>query len=84
MEKARAPGRPPPRSRWWRSHAWGTTGSPMRGPTGSPLHAGWLSTPTPGGSAPAWAGRLQTVAAAGGIKEENGDVDSGEGEGEGE
>ena len=52
----------------------------MHGPTGSPLHAGWLSTPTPGGSAPAWAGRLQTVAAAGGIEEERGDVDSGEGE----
>ena len=52
----------------------------MRGPTRSPLHR--LSTPTPGGSAPAWAGRLQTVAAAGGIEEERGDVDSGEGEGE--
>ena len=41
-----------------------------------------VGTPTPGGSAPAWAGRLQTVAAAGGIEEEHGDVDSGEGEGE--
>ena len=43
---------------------------------------GLAEHPTPGGSAPAWAGRLQTVAAAGGIEEERGDVDSGEGEGE--